>query len=560
MNKNMNSVDLYIRVSTDEQADRGFSQRYQEEALKKHCELNKIHVNKVHFEDHSAKNFNRPEWNKLLYAYKKSKKDRPKSILFTKWDRFSRNAGDAYSMLRTLEMLGISVTAIEQPLDISIPENRLMLAIYLATPEVENARRGLNIKQGIRRAKTEGRCPGLAPVGFVNRITESGEKYITPVKPLADIISSAFERIAARTHNIAQAYQYAIDNGFSKGKNCFSKAIRNPLYCGKILLPATENEIERYVQGVHTPIISEALFFKVQRIINCKKQKAPNRSNNEQLLPLRGFIICKTCSKIMTGSGSQGNSRKYYYYHCRASCGCRLRADNVHQLLLEELKSFKLLVDYKPICEKILRQTLMNEQQIKAQTVSQLTKRINELGDKLSRSRELLLNGDIDGNDYKRIKTNCETDINILQEKSAMWQLKNRQISKDVNNGVMLFSRLHQVYEQGDIQIKRTLTSLIFRDYLVSDKDNICRTRLNNTMNVLYDKQTAFTGSLSFVSLYTKKLALTKREDEQRVSSEDCDILRRIRLPREKISVREQRGTIEFIQTLSACIKDLIIK
>ena len=65
-------------------------------------------------------------------------------ILFTKWDRFSRNAGDAYQMINILTKLGIEPQAVEQPLDLSIPENKMMLAIYLAAPEVENDRRALN--------------------------------------------------------------------------------------------------------------------------------------------------------------------------------------------------------------------------------------------------------------------------------------------------------------------------------------------------------------------------------------------------------------------------------
>ena len=56
----MKIADLYIRVSTDEQADKGYSQRDQDEHLHKFCETNSIQVRKVIFEDHSAKTFNRP--------------------------------------------------------------------------------------------------------------------------------------------------------------------------------------------------------------------------------------------------------------------------------------------------------------------------------------------------------------------------------------------------------------------------------------------------------------------------------------------------------------------
>ena len=38
----MKVADLYIRVSTDEQADKGYSQRSQEELLRKYCDINNI--------------------------------------------------------------------------------------------------------------------------------------------------------------------------------------------------------------------------------------------------------------------------------------------------------------------------------------------------------------------------------------------------------------------------------------------------------------------------------------------------------------------------------------
>ncbi len=66
--------------------------------------------------NHSAKTFNRPEWNKLLADLKKYK-GKTDFILFTKWDRFSRNACDAYQMISTLRRLGIEPQAIEQPLE-----------------------------------------------------------------------------------------------------------------------------------------------------------------------------------------------------------------------------------------------------------------------------------------------------------------------------------------------------------------------------------------------------------------------------------------------------------
>src|ERR1700709_433533 len=159
----MKKADLYVRVSTDEQADRGYSVRSQEEVLRKYCGIQHISVRKVIYEDYSAKTFNRPAWIEMLTALRKEKDSGTDLLLFTKWDRFSRNAGDAYQMINVLRKLGVDPQAVEQPLDLSIPENKMMLAFYLAAPEVENDRRSLNVFYGQRRARKEGRWPAAAP-------------------------------------------------------------------------------------------------------------------------------------------------------------------------------------------------------------------------------------------------------------------------------------------------------------------------------------------------------------------------------------------------------------
>lgn len=174
----MKIADIYVRVSTDEQADKGYSQRDQEERLKKYCQVNSIQIGRIIFEDHSAKTFKRPEWSKYLADIKKHRSNAD-FVLFTKWDRFSRNAGDAYHMISVLRKYGIEPQAVEQPLDLSIPENKMMLAFYLAAPEVENDRRALNVIYGMRRARKEGRWMATAPLGYANRINEDGKNVLS---------------------------------------------------------------------------------------------------------------------------------------------------------------------------------------------------------------------------------------------------------------------------------------------------------------------------------------------------------------------------------------------
>ena len=124
----MKQAILYVRVSTDEQADKGFSLRDQEQKLKNYCKLNNYEIIGIYKEDYSAKTFNRPEFKKLMQYSKKNAKTIDE-ILFIKWDRFSRNTTESYNVIKTFNDLGIIVNAIEQPLDLSIPEQGIMLAV-----------------------------------------------------------------------------------------------------------------------------------------------------------------------------------------------------------------------------------------------------------------------------------------------------------------------------------------------------------------------------------------------------------------------------------------------
>lgn len=199
----MKTAYLYVRVSTDEQKRKGYSLPEQEERLLKYCRYNNIEVKGIYREDYSAKNFNRPEWKKLFLEVK-SKPKEEKNILFIKWDRFSRNVEYAYEMIGMLRKYRTTAMAIDQHIDFSIPESKVMLAVYLSVPEAENSRRAMNTANGIRRAKQMGRYPSKAPLGLINLTTVDGKKIIIPKQPEADIIRWVFLQLAKNTHKIEE--------------------------------------------------------------------------------------------------------------------------------------------------------------------------------------------------------------------------------------------------------------------------------------------------------------------------------------------------------------------
>lgn len=396
----MKKADLYVRVSTDEQADRGYSQRDQEERLKKYCENHSIAIRNIVYEDHSAKTFNRPQWKNLLANIKKNK-NKVELILFTKWDRFSRNTGDAYQMISTLRRLGVEPQAIEQPLDLTVPENKMMLAFYLAIPEVENDRRALNVIYGMRRARKEGRYMGKAPVGYVNKSLDNGTKYIALSNPHASILKWAFEEIARGTSNVYQIYKEASRRGFKKSRSLFHFAMRNPLYCGRIFLPEYKDKPSKFIKGTHEPLISETLFDEAQAVLDGRGRDYKPKIVGHTKFPLRGFVTCPACGKMLTASTSKGRACYYSYYHCVSPCKSRFAADEVNGAFVNDMRKYLPNKEVHRLYTMTLVETFNGLTEDMQREKVKIRAEITAVEAKLANARKLIVAGDIDKDDFR---------------------------------------------------------------------------------------------------------------------------------------------------------------
>jgi site-specific DNA recombinase len=412
---------LYIRVSTDEQADTGYSQRYQEETLRRYCELQGITIKAVFFEDHSAKTFQRPEWNKILLTIKKHR-NAAELILFTKWDRFSRNAGDAYGMINTLNKQGVEPQAIEQPLNLEIPENKMMLAFYLAAPEVENDRRSLNIIGGMRRARKEGRWMGSAPAGYKNKIVD-GKKTIVIDPVQGPIMKWIFEELAKGMHTARSIFQSAREKGLTgRGgnpidKNSFWSAIRNPAYIGKIRIAAYKGEEETIAQGMHASLISADLFYQVQDILDGKKKIMRTKIKVDDKFPLRGFLICPHCGKLLTASSSKGRSSYYNYYHCFTGCNIRWSSELVNDKFREELETWKPHPAVGKLYHVVVEDMLKIGDKERQAQIKSLQLELHTLTEYKARIRKLRINNELDLEDYAIEKKECEEKISAAESR-----------------------------------------------------------------------------------------------------------------------------------------------
>ena len=472
----MKNVILYVRVSTDEQADKGFSLRDQEQKLLNYCKLNNMNVLELFREDYSAKTFKRPEFKKLTAYCKKNQKSIDE-LLFIKWDRFSRNTMESYNVINSFRNLGIVVNAIEQPLDLSVPEQGLMLAVYLSMPEVENHRRSLNVKAGMRRAFLEGRYVASPPKGYSMGRDDSKKPILVP-DGNAKFIQEAFELLATGVYNQKEVLDQLCKKGFRSSKTALARIIRNPIYHGDIHISAFENETEKVVKGIHEPIITTSLFNKVQEIIDGKKKQlgAAHKKVNGKF-PLKDFLLCPKCGNPLLASTSRGRSNYYSYYHCSKPCSTRYRSEDVESWFQNFLGSISLnenaqQVLFAMIKERIAGQTKQNSLGPKHYET------IKNLEDKLIRVQDMFIDGTIDRNGYEQAKKRYQDILNELKEKESQ-QNETSAILKTYNQGLKKLKGIDIQFVESDILHKRKLLGSMFPEKFQFKKNEVRTADIN---------------------------------------------------------------------------------
>ncbi len=525
----MPTADLYIRVSTDEQAIRGYSQHSQEDRLVAYCRSFGIEVWQIIKEDYTAKSFNRPAWSTLMKRWRKFGKQRPDLLLFTRWDRFSRNIMDAFVMIDKLRLWGIEPRAIDQPLDFSIPENKIMLALYLATSEVENDRRSLNVKQGMYKARQEGRWMGPAPLGYINLCSPQGEKYIARKEPEATWIKKAFELVAENHLNTNVIHQLTTSWGFRCSRSNFYGILRNPVYCGKIYIPPFEKRQARLIKGKHKALISDHLYQQVQEVLNNRAIKKPVRKPRAEL-PLRGFLYCPLCNHKLTGSGSLSRlGKRYFYYHCHSPCGYRVRADTLNQYFLDSLSELHPGRVYKEVFKSIIEEnhlSLLNKQQSEHTRIS---KGIENLITRNIKARDLLHQGEIEPEDYLLIKSGCKERIKQLSHELRELTEKQVKSKNKISKKVRVLLHLSKLYQKTDFITRQKIVALLLRPRAVFEMGNfheVINTATRIIFNVRGEEKAKSTNSNpakleELEDPYFKKIWQSEKQHGRLLSLED---------------------------------------
>lgn len=464
-------VIAYTRVSTKDQKDYGNSPDVQKKALEFYCNANRMNIVEIFQEDFSAKNFNRPVFNQLKEFAKKNKGSID-YLLVQKWDRFSRNVGLALQMIEYFKKMGIEVNSIENWIDYDTPDYIVILSIYLSTPEAENSKIRDRTIAGTREALKQGRYVNLQPKGYVSGTDAMGRTLMKPDPVIAPLITQLFEDYATGFYTQQELLKKYKAKELKLERSALSRMLENPLYMGMVKVPAYKDEPETLVEGLHTPLISKEIYYRVQGVKNGRSNiiKKPNGKNEN--FPLTGFLICPECGKILYGSASNNGksrtiTRTYHYYQCNSKNNCkRYRVELVHQELNKAFVDVKPSENVLELFEHILIDEYKNTVTDRLKDVNTIDKRIDEINHNQLLLTEKYSIDKIKEEIYNKLMDNSERElIELKAQKSELGDYQ-KDLDKFISFGLTLLANLSEFYCNAGIEIKTKLIGSIFSEKL----------------------------------------------------------------------------------------------
>ncbi len=494
MKKIVKRVAIMCRVSSDEQA-KGYSLDDQLERLMKYCERMNYEIVYIIKEDHSAKSFDRPEWSKWMKLIK-TKQLQVDEILFTSWDRFSRNLTQSLNMIEGLRKKGITPQSVEQPIDYNIPESLFMLAIYLTNPDVDNQRRAIKIKGGIRQGLKLGYYPMRAFFGYQTTKNELGRSVLIPDPEKAPIVQSIFEQVLKGVTQAEIRADYK-KRGITISRNNISQILKRITYAGKIIVPASDDEPMQLIQGIHEPLISEQQFYQVQQMLRTNKKargKAiPKYTKLRNDFHLRGVLQCTKCSSTLTSSFSKGrHGNRYGYYHCNSCKQERVSSIKVHKAFDQLLESISIKPEVVQLYDAILTETLGADDKQNKVEVKKLNGQLEQINERVERSQDLMLDGKLDPDEYVGIKTRLNVQSMEIKNRIDQFKSTNQEVKSYAKAGLHLLTNIAETYNRSTIQIKHKIVGSIFPEFLSFDGKK-CRTpKLNKIFSLIASMGTGF--------------------------------------------------------------------
>ncbi len=475
---------LYIRVSTDMQKEKGESLEVQLKRLRAYADSKENWSMVEIYRDAgvSAKNTNRPEFNRMLEDIERGKID---VILCTKLDRLFRNTRDFLNTTDEFEKKNIKFVCLEGSIDTSTPTGRVFSTIRAAFAQFERETTADRVRDVMRSRAEEGKWNGgICPYGYYSE--DKKLKINTEeAKIIKDIYSLYLEHRSIRriVHNFnasgiktrknelwsPTSIRRILTNPFYHGIVTYSK--RSRTYSGEL----RKSKKSIFSNGKHPSIISKELFDNVQATISQQTKEAP-KANAKYLLT--GLVYCGICNSRMHGMVHHKPNTVHSYYRCSgylqkgiAKCsGNAIRVGDLEKSIIEKLKNFS--VEHNELEEALKDLTSVNSD--KSDTMKEkinfFKNRLIKIQAKRQKIFELYEEGNINKTDFLSRKALIEEEEVLVNKEIDA--LENKTSSADfdfydLEHTLGLCKDMKEVYDELDLPDRKDLIRSILAEVKV---------------------------------------------------------------------------------------------
>ena len=408
---------VYVRVSTDDQRDNGYSIDSQLRTIKEYCEKNDYSIVDVYNDaGHSGKDLMRPEMQRLLADIKAKKFDK---LIAIKVDRLTRNNYDGFWLLNYCEEHEVKIELILEPYDVSTANGEMIFGMNLVFGQRERKEIGVRTKRAMEEMALEHIHPSKVPYGYTrNKDTEHLE--IEPIE--AQVVKEIFKlcKEGHSTRSIAtimknnNAY---LKNGKWRSDRVY-KILINSIYIGIFEYGKYKRKAQDIlrVKDYCEPIIDETTWNATRNVLI--KNKHSNYGEHIHLFS--GLVKYPICGEIMTSSESfkypNGKLKVYYHLRCKNhNCngfGLHYNTEKIESKLkrvLEELTIFMLSIDNEIItCNST-----------KSNDVKEIEKAIEKLKTQEKRLVDLYLSSTLDVETINHKNDVIKKEIDKLNKKKT---------------------------------------------------------------------------------------------------------------------------------------------
>lgn len=505
---------IYVRVSTDDQRDNGYSIDSQLRMIKEYCEKNEYDIVDVYNDaGHSGKDLLRSDMQRLLKDIKSHKLEK---LIAIKVDRLTRNNYDGFWLLNYCEEHDVKIELILEPYDVSTANGEMIFGMNLVFGQRERKEIGARTKRAMEEMALERVHPSKAPYGYI-RNKETGHLEIEPIE--AEVIKDIFNlcKQGNSVRGIATIMKDTnryLKSGKWKSDRVY-KILTNSIYIGTFAFGKYKRKAQDilYVENYCEAIIDNETWNVTRKVL--EKNKHPNYGEHIHLFT--SLVKCPDCGGILSSTNSFKNSgtpkeKVYYHLTCKnPNCkskglhyNCdkiekklvkllneltRYMQDNTNEILTSNSKKSTELKDIDKAIDKLKTQEkklvdLYLSSSLNVEVINQKNENIKKEIAKLTNKKESMFPGD-DNKEYtiellKKLDCKQEQDTIIFPNDITlfgMWKTLNKKSKKELINK---FISLIEIERDKNYNIE--IKNVKFTDELISKSTNEYLDYLNNIM------------------------------------------------------------------------------